>query len=132
VKFRVLCFNRKAEFEAGNHAAKRRIATEIVDATKALNGRFLKKKQDKGPWFEQSFERAILKACQVMRDFQRPDRVALREMAAAGGARKRQRSYESTPGVILVSLQDRDFFSFRPSGSFGSILGLSLSSLILV
>ena len=43
-KFRALCFSRKPEFEAGNHAAKRRIATEIVTAT-ANNGesRFLKK-----------------------------------------------------------------------------------------
>ena len=101
-KFRALCFSRKPEFEAGNHAVKRRIAAEIVNVTKALPGRFLKRKNDKGPWFEISAEKAILKACQVMRDFQRPDRLALREMASANGARKRQRTSESTPGVNLV------------------------------
>lgn len=100
-KFRALCFARKPEFEAGNHAAKRRIATEIVNQTQP--GRFLKRKQDKGPWYELSKQKAILKACQVMRDFQRPDRLALREMAAANGARKRQRTSESTPGVNAVS-----------------------------
>ncbi|KAI2497714.1 hypothetical protein MHU86_16796 [Fragilaria crotonensis] len=97
--FRALCFSRKPEFEAGNHAAKRRIAAEIVSATKALPGRFLKRKNDKGPWYEVSTEKAILKACQVMRDFQRPDRLILREMASSNGARKRQRTSESTPGV---------------------------------
>jgi hypothetical protein len=101
-KFRALCFARKPEFEAGNHAAKRRVATEIVSVTKALPGRFLKRKQDKGPWFELSTEKSILKACQVMRDFQRPDRLALREMTTANGGRKRQRTSESTPGVNAV------------------------------
>lgn len=100
-KFRALCFSRKPEFEAGNHAVKRRIAAEIVNVTKALPGRFLKRRNDKGPWYEISTEKAILKACQVMRDFQRPDRLALREMASANGARKRQRTSESTPGVNL-------------------------------
>ena len=102
--FRALCFSRKPEFEAGNHAAKRRIAAEIVNATKALPGRFLKRKNDKGPWFEVSTEKAILKACQVMRDFQRPDRLILREMSSVNGARKRQRTSESTPGVNAVSI----------------------------
>ena len=105
-KFRALCFSRKPEFEAGNHAVKRRIAAEIVNVTKALPGRFLKRRNDKGPWYEISSEKAILKACQVMRDFQRPDRLALREMASANGARKRQRTSESTPGVNLVGPQN--------------------------
>lgn len=67
-KFRALCFKRKPEFDAASHAAKRRIATEIVNQTKAANGRFLKRKVDKGPWYEIDTERAILKACQVMRE----------------------------------------------------------------
>ena len=96
--FRALCFKRKPEFDAASHAAKRRIATEIVSETKAQNGRFLKRKADKGPWFEVSDEKAIQKACQVMRDYQRPDRVALRAMVAANpNARKRQRTTVSTP-----------------------------------
>lgn len=98
-KFRALCFARKPEFEAGNHAAKRRIATEIVNAV--LNdgeARFLKRKNEKGPWLELTKEQAILKACQVMRDYKRPDRLALREMLAQNGqARKRSRQVESTP-----------------------------------
>lgn len=103
MKFRALCFARKPEFEAGNHAAKRRIATEIVGVTKSLGGRFLKRRAEKGPWYELSNEKSILKACQVMRDYQRPDRIALREVAAANGARKRLRMVESTPGAHAVS-----------------------------
>lgn len=67
-KFRALCFERKPEFDAASHAAKRRIATEIVNQTKAANGRFLKRKVEKGPWYEIDTEKAILKACQVMRE----------------------------------------------------------------
>ena len=67
-KFRALCFKRKPEFDAASHAAKRRIATEIVNQTKAANGRFLKRKVEKGPWYEIDTEKAILKACQVMRE----------------------------------------------------------------
>jgi len=100
IKFRAVCFARKPEFEAGNHAAKRRIATEIVEMTRAASGRFLKRRDGKGgPWYELSTEKAILKACQVMRDFQRPDRVALRQVSGSKGGRKRQRSVESTPGA---------------------------------
>lgn len=99
-KFRALCFARKPEFEAGNHAAKRRVATEIV--TNTFDGgkaRFLKKKGEKGPWYAMTKEQAILKACQVMRDYKRPDRMAMREMMQQNGhARKRSRSAEpSTP-----------------------------------
>jgi hypothetical protein len=105
-KFRALCFVRKPEFDAGNHAAKRRIATEIVTATTSgTKARFLKKKKaDKGAWFEMNLDQAILKACQVMRDYKRPDRLAIREMMAQNGsARKRQRSQESTPMIDIVS-----------------------------
>lgn len=104
-KFRALCFARKPEFEAGNHAAKRRIATEIVDAV--FNGgeaRFLKRNSEKGPWLELNKEQAILKACQVMRDYKRPDRLAIREMMMQNGqARKRSRQVESTPMLDIVS-----------------------------
>mmetsp|Transcript_20279 Transcript_20279/g.49721 ORF Transcript_20279/g.49721 Transcript_20279/m.49721 type:complete len:418 (-) Transcript_20279:112-1365(-) len=99
-KFRALCFARKPEFEAGNHAAKRRVATEIVTSTfDGGKARFLKKKGEKGPWYEMTKEQAILKACQVMRDYKRPDRMAMREMMQQNGhARKRSRSAEpSTP-----------------------------------
>lgn len=98
-KFRALCFANKPQFEAGNHAAKRRIATEIVDLV-LNNGeaRFLRRKSEKGPWLILTKEQAILKACQVMRDYKRPDRLAQRQMMAANGqARKRVRQVESTP-----------------------------------
>ena len=91
-KFRAICFARKPEFEAGNHAAKRRIATEIVTHTvNTYSSRFLKRKQDKGPWYEMTHEQAILKACQVMRDHKRPDRIAQRQLMASTG-RKRNRA----------------------------------------
>jgi hypothetical protein len=102
-KFRALCFVRKPLFDAGNHAAKRRIAQEIVDIMmKPTDGtppsRFLKKKSDKGPYYAMTEEQAILKAAQVMRDYKRPDRIALREQAEREGQiRKRNRTTISTP-----------------------------------
>lgn len=102
-KFRALCFTRKSEFDAANHAAKRRISVEIVDEIMGQPGRFLKRKEEKGPWFELTREKGILKAQQVMRDFQRPDRVERRKKTTPGGtARKRQRTVESTPGASEV------------------------------
>lgn len=106
-KFRAICFARKPEFDAGNHAAKRRIATEIVAATTgSTSARFLKKKIDKGPWYQMTVEQAILKACQVMRDYKRPDRLAIKEiMQQNGSARKRSsRQQESTPMLDTVRL----------------------------
>lgn len=101
-KFRALCFARKSEFEAANHAAKRRIATEIVTTTVSTWGsRFLKKQagavttDQKTPWFQMNHDQAILKACQVMRDHKRPDRIAQRELLSSNG-KKRNRS-TSTP-----------------------------------
>jgi hypothetical protein len=103
-RFRALCFARKAEFDAGNHAAKRRIAIEIVDTTiKNTGSRFLKKKMEKGPWFEMTYDQAISKACQVMRDYKRPDRMGEREASSSAQARKRVRTSESTPMDGIVS-----------------------------
>lgn len=79
-QFRALCFARKPEFDASNPVAKRRISNEIVKATLANGSRFLKRgKQDKGPWFEMPYEKALHKAAQVMRDHRRPDRIAVRD-----------------------------------------------------
>ena len=100
-RFRALCFSRKPEFEAGNHAAKRRVATEIVNtAISNYNARFLRKKEDKGPWVEMTREQAILKASQVIRDHKRPDRMAQQLLMAASG-KKRNRA-ESTPMDDIV------------------------------
>jgi hypothetical protein len=109
--FRSMCFSRKAEFESGSHAVKRRLATEIVNNVKSKGGRFLKRKTDKGPWFEVTTEKAVLKAMQVMRDYQRPDRMALRQMQAATGQRRRQRTQESTPGVNADAVSVYPIFS---------------------
>lgn len=73
--FRAICFSYKALFDAGNHAAKNRIATEVWEScVSKYHSRFLKRRQEKGPWYEQSSHKAILKAAQVMRDYQRSDR----------------------------------------------------------
>jgi hypothetical protein len=135
-KFRALCFARKTEFDTGNHAAKRRIATEIVDFCITNHGsRFYKKmtttttktatstaaaaaakkaasssstcssnNNDCSGWYEMTREQALLKACQVMRDHLRPDRIAQRESMEASGCakKKRNRAAPSTP----VSSQD--------------------------
>ena len=118
--FRALCFHRKAEFDVGNHTNKRRIATEVVQMVRSLDpsGRFLKRQWEgpskraaddadrpsKGPWLELSGEKAVLKACQVMRDFRRPDRLVMKEVAAAeraagGGSRKRRKTLDGAEEV---------------------------------
>mmetsp|Transcript_484 Transcript_484/g.908 ORF Transcript_484/g.908 Transcript_484/m.908 type:complete len:542 (+) Transcript_484:155-1780(+) len=103
-KFRALCFVRKPLFDAGNHAAKRRIATEIVHLmmkpadSSVTPSRFLKKRPDKGAYFVMTEEQAIIKAQQVMRDYKRPDRVAMREQLEKDSKfRKRNRTVVSTP-----------------------------------
>lgn len=102
-KFRALCFSRKHLFEGGNHAAKRRVAKDIVSYTMTEFGtRFLKRKQDKGPWYEMNAEQALLKACQVMRDYKRPDRLAQRELLAANG--KKHNRATSTPMEEVASI----------------------------
>ena len=93
-KFRALCFAQKALFDAANHAAKRRIATDVVLLMKEThNARFLKKvKGEDSPWFEMTMEQCIQKACQVLRDYKRPDREALRDAASQNSmTRKRER-----------------------------------------
>jgi hypothetical protein len=83
---------RKPQFDAGNYSEKRALATEIVGMIRSLEppGRFLRKMSTSpgindenwdgsrtidGQWEELSDEKAIHKACQVMRDIARPDRI---------------------------------------------------------
>ena len=93
-RLRKLALERKANFDAGNYTEKRTLASEIVSIIRGLTppGRFLKRvkpteekakdgeeaKGDKGglsdEWVELSDEKSIHKACQVMRDIDRPDR----------------------------------------------------------
>jgi len=88
-KFRALCFARKALFDVGNHAAKKRICAEIWnECVQKYGARYLKRHQAKGPWFEQPAEVAELKAAQVMRDYKRPDRLLQREIMVAQGKKR--------------------------------------------
>jgi hypothetical protein len=70
----------KAEFDAGSYTEKRALALEIVMRIKALDppGRFMRKAKPNeatdSEWVEVDSEKAIHKACQVMRDIDRPDR----------------------------------------------------------
>lgn len=84
--FRKLCAERKAQFDAANYSEKRTLATEVVNITRNKDppGRFLKRAPKKegalteggveSEWEELSMDKAIHKACQVMRDLDRPDR----------------------------------------------------------
>jgi len=90
-RFRELAIERKPQFDAGTYADKRTLAADIVGLIRSLDppGRFLKrvnKASDdqellittegmEGGWEELSDDRATHKACQVMRDLQRPDRT---------------------------------------------------------
>jgi hypothetical protein len=102
----------KFDYDKGSYAAKRRIATEIVSAVKQQNGRFLCQAANMEAWVMMTDEQAVSKACQVMRDFKRPGRTALRE--ARG--QKRQRSEESTPMGITIPKQLLDSAYDNPSG----------------
>jgi hypothetical protein len=101
-RFRQLAIERKDRFDAGNYADKRALATEIVGIIRSLDppGRFLKRATGNsnrpeetahdegwsmytrgldGEWEELSDDKAVHKACQVMRDLHRPDRAAERK-----------------------------------------------------
>jgi hypothetical protein len=90
---RELATARKCEFDSGNYTEKRKLATEIVAIIQQLQppGRFLTSNKVKlngtnteggvtlspvaeSQWEEVGIDKAIMKACQVMRDIDRPDR----------------------------------------------------------
>ena len=88
VRFRELCVERKPQFDAGSYSEKRALATEVVSIIRGMEppGRFLKRVKEGATecviqysdipgWEELSDDRAIHKACQVMRDIARPDRT---------------------------------------------------------
>jgi hypothetical protein len=92
VRFRELCLERKPQFDAGSYSDKRALATEVVSIVRGLEppGRFLKRVKegtaeggvqysDLPGWEELSDDRALHKACQVMRDIARPDRTGERK-----------------------------------------------------
>jgi hypothetical protein len=102
-RFRQLAIDRKPQFDAGNYSEKRSLATEIVGIIRSLDppGRFLKRMAAgrpkpeeggstvviEGGWEELSDDRAIHKACQVMRDLQRPDRTGERKSGFRKGGK---------------------------------------------
>lgn len=101
-RFRALCFARKMQFEEANQAAKRRIATEVVTTLVTQYGsRFLKRQASesnfKGPWLLMDHEFAVLKACQVMRDRHRPDRIIQRQLLGKTKKPSRQPRATATP-----------------------------------
>lgn len=106
-RFRALCYARKREFDAGNHAAKRRIGAEIVATTvQHWGGRFLTRSSHTDGtlapmWVELDADAAQKKAQQVMRDCQRPDRVE----RDGPGRNKRNRS-TATPELAELLLMD--------------------------
>jgi hypothetical protein len=81
-RLRKFAAERKAEFDAGSYTEKRALALEIVVRIKTLDppGRFMRKAKPNeatdSEWVEVDSEKAIHKACQVMRDIDRPDRRA--------------------------------------------------------
>jgi hypothetical protein len=59
-------------------------------------------------------EQAISKAQQVMRDYKRPDRIAMRmNLEATGQLRRRNRSSVSTPLESVVRSMRRTAFVYR-------------------
>ncbi|KAL3905810.1 MAG: hypothetical protein SGARI_004283 [Bacillariaceae sp.] len=118
-RLRKLATERKAAFDKGNFTDKRTLATEVVQAIRGLNppGRFLKKantgKDAKsgdeptaelvdGMWEELTDEKAIHKACQVMRDIARPDRKFREERKANLKAAKLAKAAEREGKVTII------------------------------
>jgi hypothetical protein len=101
--FRAMCFARKALFDAANHAAKQRIATEIwTTCVSQYQARYLKRNDNQGPWFEQAFSDAVLKAAQVMRDYRRPDRLLAREASPATSKKRSRPSATPMDNIVIL------------------------------
>jgi hypothetical protein len=129
-RLRTLALERKTQFDSGNYTEKRSLATEIVQIVRALKppGRFLKKVSAKAAaaaaalaaekdstdkdapkglddgWEELSDEKAIHKACQVMRDIDRPDRkdrelrrAKKKQKLVSGEGDEKEETVEETP-----------------------------------
>jgi hypothetical protein len=127
-RLRTLASERKTGFDAGNYTEKRSLAGEIVQILKALDppGRFLKKaaaqkpeeakaeesakkegdkpEEETSEWEELSDEKAIHKACQVMRDIDRPDRKDREERRA----KKKQKLLDTKSGKVTVADPKKD------------------------
>ena len=119
-RLRKLCSERKANFDAGNFTDKRALATEVVQTIRSLNppGRFLKKANTKdgktgdepavelidGVWEELNDEKAIHKACQVMRDMDRKDRAFRVERKEKRKAAKEAKALKRENAVMTIAI----------------------------
>ena len=121
-RLRTLAMERKAQFDAGNYTEKRALATEIVQIIKSLDppGRFLKRMPKSkaseiksgenqwnlpargldGSWEELNDEKSIHKACQVMRDIDRPDRKEMLLRRATKKQKKQQQEQQRHLHVV--------------------------------
>ena len=139
-RFRQLAIERTPRFDEGNYSEKRALATEIVGIIRSLDppGRFLKRASGSsrcasshsnaeswsslsrgldGEWEVLSDDKAIHKACQVMRDLNRPDRaldkkVNARKSKAAGHVGSKVEDQEEiqkeNTGDVLALVQNNN------------------------
>ena len=129
--FRQLCIMHKRQFDSGNSATKRHIAADIVDMIQSLDppGRFLKQREFSGEegheasqtktgasfrggskiedmdWIELGREKSILKAMQVMRDYDRADRTDRYSSNKAGDGNRKRKA--SANGHCMYALTDQ-------------------------
>lgn len=116
---RQLAVARKPQFDAGTYTDKRAVSSEIVTIIKNLDppGRFLCKAKPtrakdgqitylppESEWVELDLERAIHKACQVMRDIDRQDRKERDERRIARKLRTKVTS-EARTGCAIAKAE---------------------------
>ena len=101
-RLRQLSAKRKNAFDRATFVNKRVLAEEIVGIIYSLNppGRFLSKENPDKSWTEMTRDRAVHKACQVMRDMDRADR---RDREERRCMRKMQRNAKMAEMVVAVT-----------------------------
>jgi hypothetical protein len=126
-RLRKLAAARKGQFDAGNCSDKRILAMEMVTIIRNLDppGRFLKKAHSNGTagaitnhvaagvvmmeggWEEVTDEKAIHKACQVMRDMDRTDRKDRQERRGQKNRRPRKDA-KHLPAPLHIAVAGAD------------------------
>ncbi|EED95330.1 predicted protein [Thalassiosira pseudonana CCMP1335] len=126
IHFRQLAVARKQKFDASNATEKKKISYELVSCIKQHNppGRFLKRSEHvstgahslpprglDGIWEEVTNEKAVLKACQVLRDLKAPVR---------DGEKRGKRKFDEDEGQhSQLHNEDADFLGAAVLGSVG-------------
>eukprot|EP00970_Alexandrium_tamarense_P004895 scaffold808_cov196-Alexandrium_tamarense.AAC.32 len=126
IHFRQLAVARKQKFDASNATEKKTISYELVSCIKQHNppGRFLKRSEHvstgahslpprglDGIWEEVTNEKAVLKACQVLRDLKAPVR---------DGEKRGKRKFDEDEGQhSQLHNEDADFLGAAVLGSVG-------------